>query len=267
MGDVVTICTDSMQEMVTGLGTSQGRVDDLRRDLDAQLSNARSHVHKAPVPYVSTSELTQVWWWLEEQKAPLSRRLELARLVAGYDPNLHYVDVDESWLDCVETSMSTLSGDVSALSAAMKTGDMTAIQAILDTHMVTVTGLDGSEMIFYDPVFAEMLAGRISPIELSDYLADVNRAGEHVVATQYDQLLRGFAGFLGSGSRAMTEKELEAFTASWASVVSIGPSPTAMPNPAPVSSVEDSLSDFPFPALPIQLLSLVIARGSGLNPS
>ena len=258
MGNVVSINLDAMQAMLTGLGTSQQRVDNLRVNLNKHISSAQSHVKKAPVPMVSTSDLVRVWWWLEEQKVPISRRLELARVVAGSNPSIHRVDMDESWLDAL--SVSTIPGDVTAISRTMADGDMGAIQAILDAHMVTITDVYGTEVPFYDPVFGKLLAQRISPVELANYLDGINQAGEHINATKYDQLLRGFGGFLSSGARVMNPQDLDAFTAKWAAVVPIVPdsSPTASPGP---STDENVLSDFAYTALPVQLLSLVIARG------
>jgi len=258
MGNVVGIDTDAMQAMLEGLSTSQQKVDDLRMDLNTQISNAQFHVKKAPSPVVSTYDLVQVWWWLEDQKGPISRRLELVRVIAGSDPSIHRVDVDESWLDAL--SANSMPGDATALSAAMATGDMEAIQAILDAHMVTVIDVYGNEVTFYDPVFGKLLAQQVSPLNLANYLDGVNQAGEHINATQYDQLLRGFGGFFSSGARAMNPQELDRFTSRWAAVVSIIPNarPTASPGP---STDENVLSDFEYTALPIQLLSLVIARG------
>ncbi|MDR2973245.1 MAG: hypothetical protein LBV00_00830, partial [Propionibacteriaceae bacterium] len=80
---LVYIDIDALQDLVTGIDTACGRLEQLKVTIRSHLSDARWKANTTTVDDVSFARIDEAIFWLQNQRKPLQERLDLARAVAS----------------------------------------------------------------------------------------------------------------------------------------------------------------------------------------
>ena len=293
---VCSVDLDAMAALVECLDQARARADADVREVSWRMRDVLLEPPKSLLRFAWEGEGS---WMVEQLRVDCRRRLELSRQIAADRPKLRVVSVDAGFLDLAAKMPVWFDYDSKAVSAAVKNGDLSDLRELLGKYRVTGVAEDGSSYTYYDPEFGKWLAKSLSPYSLAVLLQGLNAGGEATDYASYDQLLWDLAGLLSAGARMMTEGELEQFAREWSDPLLWGffppgnplpgPSPgwpTGTPSGSPSGTPSGSPSGqgptnqptmvpglYPQPAsaelppfagfegLPIQLLSLVVARG------